>query len=68
MWGHGRETSSEAVGSGSGSDIGTELGSKLEVVVGDRLMKDVIKSGTDEGVTFSTIVNAGRIKTVVGSA
>jgi hypothetical protein len=31
-------------------------------------MKDVIKSGTDEGVTFSTIVNAGRIKTVVGSA
>lgn len=35
--------------------------------VGPTLMKDVTNSGTNEGVTFSTIKKAGRSKTVVGS-
>jgi hypothetical protein len=40
--------------------------SRVEVV-GAVLMYRVISSGTEEGRTFSTMVNAGRRRTVVGS-
>jgi hypothetical protein len=45
-----------------------ETGPKGVVFVGALLMKSERRVLTDFGVTFSTITNAGRSRTVVGSA
>lgn len=55
--------SSWAAGSGGGSDL-----VRGEVFIGAVLTKLVIRSGTEAGVTFSTTINAGRSRIVVGSS
>ena len=64
LCGDGRALSSDAVGNGSGRETGME---RSWLLVGPGSMKCVIKSGTREGRTLSTIVNAGRRRTEVGS-
>lgn len=48
------------------SSVGAGSDCKGVVVVGAWSMKPWIKSGTEEGVTLSTIVKDGRSNTVVG--
>lgn len=57
-----------ASGKGAGRDRGRETGSSGDLLVGALLTNSLIRVGTVAGVTFSMMVNAGRSKTVVGSA
>ena len=58
--------------SGEGSEAGSASGAgggndpRGVVVVGARLTKYLIRSGTSPGVTWSMIVKLGRRRTVVG--
>lgn len=56
------------VGSESGERVADGGFERGEVFVGAELMTCFIKSGTEEGVTLSTMVNAGRRRTVVESS
>lgn len=56
------------VGSESGERVAIGGFERGEVFVGAELMTCFIRSGTDEGMTLSTMVNAGRRRTVVESS
>ena len=67
-WGLGRAINWSAVGRGSGSEVGIDMGPNGVVFVGALLMYSSMSVLTDFGVTFSIKMKAGSSRTVVGSA